>query len=342
MRSRDLPAWKANLYKFYAPRYRMPIRKSSKDKCPGPWKNYGAYFGRVGHAHFSMELLLREALTVAEEQEWKNFQKRRQHMASQVLLVMTRDLEREIKALGADVSKIARMMEYGRNKARTKDARDLKQKILEWITPGQPLTNADKKPDRGFNHQQIGALLCPVNLSWSDLETQSQLRHGTLDVVDCQWPSFLYPEGYFSWSNQWYGFLKSDILLKVYFALSSASYFMAWKGYVKELYDRLLDLLEDPRCEHEAEELMCWWNQQLFPVRLRLWEQQRNAKLEKAEMEKSREEDDIQDAFNAAFADVDFMSDAGEPEEGSEMDRSMMQLEDLIHVECCSDSAVNI
>lgn len=61
-------------------------------------------------------------------------------------------------------------MEYGRNKARTKDARDLKQKILEWITPGQPLTNADKKPDRGFNHQQIGALLCPVNLSWSDLE----------------------------------------------------------------------------------------------------------------------------------------------------------------------------
>lgn len=89
---------------------------------------------------------------------------------------------------------------------------------------------------------------------------------------------------------------------------------------------------------------------QLFPVELRLWEQQRNAKLKEAEVEKARGEDDIQDAFDAAFADVDFMSGRGELEDGSEMDLSMdessvdsiLQLEDLIHVEYCSDSAVTL
>lgn len=67
-------------------------------------------------------------------------------------------------------------------------------------------------------------------------------------------------------------------------------------------------------------------------------------------MDKAREENDIQDAFNVAFADVDFMGDGDELEDGSEMDRStdessedsIMQLEELIHVEYCSDSTSSI
>ena len=58
--------------------------------------------------------------------------------------------------------------------ARGDDTRSLKGAVLDWIVPiGQtlnPLLNRNKKDDHGFKHEHSGALLCPINLDWSDDE----------------------------------------------------------------------------------------------------------------------------------------------------------------------------
>ena len=58
--------------------------------------------------------------------------------------------------------------------ARGDDTRSLKGAVLDWIVPiGQtlnPSLNRNKKDDRGFKHERTGALLCPIDLDWSDDE----------------------------------------------------------------------------------------------------------------------------------------------------------------------------
>ena len=58
--------------------------------------------------------------------------------------------------------------------ARGDDTRSLKGAVLNWIVPiGQTLNlllNRNKKDDHGFKHECTGALLCPIDLDWSDDE----------------------------------------------------------------------------------------------------------------------------------------------------------------------------
>ena len=58
--------------------------------------------------------------------------------------------------------------------ARGDDTRSLKGAVLDWIVPiGQtlnPSLNGNKKDDCGFKHERTGALLCPIDLDWSDDE----------------------------------------------------------------------------------------------------------------------------------------------------------------------------
>ena len=62
----------------------------------------------------------------------------------------------------------------GASSARGDDTKSLKGAVLEWVAPkGQsldPPLSRNVKVDRGFNHERTGALMCPVNLNWSDLE----------------------------------------------------------------------------------------------------------------------------------------------------------------------------
>ena len=58
--------------------------------------------------------------------------------------------------------------------SRGDNTQSLKGAILDWITPqGQALNPPltwNKKDDHGFNHETTGALLCPIDLDWSDAE----------------------------------------------------------------------------------------------------------------------------------------------------------------------------
>ena len=73
-----------------------------------------------------------------------------------------------------DATLIFGQIQKGVSSAHADDTKSLKGSILDWITPqGQPLNPPlahNIKSDRGFNHEQTGALLCPASLNWSDLE----------------------------------------------------------------------------------------------------------------------------------------------------------------------------
>lgn len=65
-------------------------------------------------------------------------------------------------------------IQKGTSSARADDTKSLKSAVLDWINPrGQALNPPlvrNIKTDRGFHHEQTGALLCPAGLNWSDPE----------------------------------------------------------------------------------------------------------------------------------------------------------------------------
>ena len=70
------------------------------------------------------------------------------------------------------LSNLILQLRKGATGARGDDTKTLKGNVLEWITPkGQsliPPLYRNQKVDRGFHHERTGALLCPVDLDWSD------------------------------------------------------------------------------------------------------------------------------------------------------------------------------
>jgi hypothetical protein len=58
--------------------------------------------------------------------------------------------------------------------ARSDDTKSLKGIVLDWITPRDkaldPPLSRNIKTTRGYHHPVTGALLCPVELDWSDAE----------------------------------------------------------------------------------------------------------------------------------------------------------------------------
>lgn len=128
--------------------------------------------------------------------------------------------------------------------ARGDDTRGLKGAVLDWVTPqGQtlspPLTR-NRKDDRGFKHERTGALLCPIDLDWSNAEyvialvpscaalifhrTKEKLKSGTITVCGDQWPMMLY-SGLYDPLDPWNGLLRNYILVRV----SRHSYHMAFQ-----------------------------------------------------------------------------------------------------------------
>lgn len=91
---------------------------------------------------------------------------------SEEVIAEIADLVSGVSTLRYTYSYLMLQLRKGASGARGDDTKALKGNILEWITPkGQALNPPlyrNQKIDRGFHHQQTGALLCPVDLDWSD------------------------------------------------------------------------------------------------------------------------------------------------------------------------------
>ncbi|KAI5982080.1 hypothetical protein EDD15DRAFT_2378493 [Pisolithus albus] len=64
---------------------------------------------------------------------------------------------------------IFKELNKGADSARGDDATSLKSAVVHWLTsaePEEPLLRPDEKDGRGFDHDQTGHLLCPVDYNW--------------------------------------------------------------------------------------------------------------------------------------------------------------------------------
>jgi hypothetical protein len=127
-------------------------------------------------------------------------------------------------------------IQKGASGARSDDTKSLKGAILDWITPrGQQLNPPlarNIKTDRGFHHERTGALLCPADLDWSNIEyvlsfyfefvctlmflrTKEKLRNGEIIVSGDQLPLFIYQSYHYDPEDPWNGLLRSSLLVSV-------------------------------------------------------------------------------------------------------------------------------
>ncbi|KAG1896726.1 uncharacterized protein F5891DRAFT_1130222 [Suillus fuscotomentosus] len=256
-------------------RIRIPEKVSSSD----PLVSHGRHFGRTVFALCNYPALLTNGILRLEQMENTSLEdfsaeERREHCVFEQLLdsypglleQLTNSSEEEILHVGELIGK-------GAAGARGDNTKTLKSAVLDWIAPKgeaiQPPLHRNSKIDRGFNHELTGSLLCPAGLDWNNSQTKEHLRSGELLVCGDQWPVF-YP---------WCGLLWSCFLVCAYkhiftspssvrFALTSSSVFSRTDTMTDlETFDHsLLDLLEDPDELKEVDELLMWWNRQVFPA----------------------------------------------------------------------------
>ncbi|KAG1862623.1 hypothetical protein F4604DRAFT_1882268 [Suillus subluteus] len=168
----------------------------------------------------------------------------------------------------------------------------------------QPPLHRNSKINRGFNHELTGSLLCPAGLDWKDPDGEMSVcgdqwpvflyANHTYDADD-PWCGLLRnrllvsaykhvftspssvdkePKATRSGNARLHGMNAvtiasiSYIATQVRFALSSSSVFSRTDTTTdsETFYHSLLDLFEDPDECNEVDELLTWWNRQVFPT----------------------------------------------------------------------------
>ncbi|KAG2062737.1 hypothetical protein BDR04DRAFT_1039847 [Suillus decipiens] len=191
-----------------------------------PLVHYGCHFGRTVHALCNFQALLTNGILrmgeLAEIPE-ENFmaEEQQEHRIFQELLKSVVGLEECLMQGGDDkVDIVAELLTKGTSRARGDDTKSLKGSVLDWITPkGQnlvPSLSHNVKIDRGFHHEQMGALLCPAGLDWSHSETRAKLQSSEIVVTGDQWSLFLYADYHYDPEDPWNGLLRSALLVCAY------------------------------------------------------------------------------------------------------------------------------
>ncbi|KAG0694655.1 hypothetical protein DFH29DRAFT_985192 [Suillus ampliporus] len=232
-------------------------------------------------------------------------EERRKHHIFQELLKSVAGLEERLMEGGDDeVDVIAELLTKGASGAWGDDTKSLKGSVLDWITPkGQnliPPLARNVKIDCGFHHERTGALLCPAGLDWSNSETKTKLQSGEIVVTRDQWPLFLYADYHYDSEDPWNGLFRSALLVSAYkhiftspssvdrepkatcsvtlpsiayiatqvrFSLTSSPVFLHTDTVTdsERFYNSILDVFEDLDEKQEVDDLVVWWNRQIFP-----------------------------------------------------------------------------
>lgn len=200
---------------------------SRKKSCgTDPLVHHGRHFGRTVHALCTVSALINNGVIRTRElatqpDKIMTEEERGEHRVFKLLIQMISGLEnRLIEGSDEDVAHIAELIQKGASGARSDDTKSLKGAILDWITPrGQQLNPPlarNIKTDRGFHHERTGALLCPADLDWSNIETKEKLRNGEIIVSGDQLPLFIYQSYHYDPEDPWNGLLRSSLLVSAY------------------------------------------------------------------------------------------------------------------------------
>ncbi|KAJ7131817.1 hypothetical protein C8R43DRAFT_1133490 [Mycena crocata] len=113
-------------------------------------------------------------------------------------------------------------MRVGARNARSDDTKNIRAAIVPWLNlviPSiDPALDPDSRDNRGLYHDDLGALLCPIEFDWDDEEVRTAIREGDAgyQVTANSWWVGLYPAGAFDAANPDIGLFMNMILLKVY------------------------------------------------------------------------------------------------------------------------------
>ncbi|KAG1842831.1 hypothetical protein F4604DRAFT_1938527 [Suillus subluteus] len=146
------------------------------------------------------------------------------------------------------------------------------------------------KIDRGFNHDLTGFLLCPVGLDWNDSQTKEVYEVANYGSVEINGqflctpiiPMTLKIRGTVSFGAvYWYALISMSSHLQAlhchFYRIYCDSGSICLELVLcilrtdtttdsETFYHSLLDLLDDPDESKEVDELLTWWNRQVFPT----------------------------------------------------------------------------
>ncbi|KAF8226158.1 hypothetical protein L208DRAFT_1303342, partial [Tricholoma matsutake] len=229
----------------------------------------------------------------------------KQHRAFQQLLCMVPHLlEHLMEASNEECMAVAELIQKGISSARSDNTKSLKGVVLEWISPPSipvhPPLSRNVKTNRGYHHPTTSALLCPAGLDWNNAESVCEkLSSGEMPVHGDQWLILVYADQEYDPKTPWEGLFRSQILVWAFkhifttrsgnahihgmtwvttdslayvamqlpFALSSSLVFCQPDTMMdsEQFYKSVLGFLDDPEEKDEVDDLLNWWNCQVFP-----------------------------------------------------------------------------
>ncbi|KAL4063134.1 hypothetical protein J3A83DRAFT_4362700 [Scleroderma citrinum] len=252
-----------------------------------PLVHHGCHVGRAVHAFCNVQTLITNGLHAMSDDAPEDetlpavCSECKEHAVFWELLQSVPGLEDQLM-LSSEEEVIAMANLKGTNSTKADDTKGMKGLIIDWITPkGQsliPHIHHNVKSGHGFNHICTGALL-----------THTKLTNGKIQVARDQWPMFLYvfkhtfmlpssvdqePKVTHSGnaciqSMCW--MMKASlayVATQACFALTSAQVFSHTNLMTdsKHFYNSILELLNDSDEKGEVDQLMAWWNHQVFPL----------------------------------------------------------------------------
>ncbi|KAG0703966.1 hypothetical protein DFH29DRAFT_874071 [Suillus ampliporus] len=272
----------------------IPSKRGSSALQMGPQKK-ATVFALCNYPSLLTNSVLRlELLEDAPLEEFSAEEWREHHAFEQLLDSYPGLLDRLKDGSEEEILHVGELIGKGAAGARGNDTKTLKSVVLDWISPKgeaiQPPLHRNSKIDRGFNHELTGSLLCPAGLDWNDPQMKEHLQSGEMLVCGDQWPIFVYTHHIYDPEDPWCGLLRSCLLVCAYKHIftspssverepkamrsgnahlhSMNSVTIASMAYIttQTFYHSLLDLLEDPKECQEVDELLTWWNCQVFPT----------------------------------------------------------------------------
>ncbi|KAJ7785093.1 hypothetical protein DFH07DRAFT_948173 [Mycena maculata] len=116
---------------------------------------------------------------------------------------------------------IFKALTHGARNARSDDTKNLKAAIVPWLQRlfiNMPALDVESREDRGIYNDFVGALLCPTEYNWDDLQVRTMIREGDADhlVTAGSWFKGLYPHDKFDPENPDIGLFRNALLMNVW------------------------------------------------------------------------------------------------------------------------------
>ncbi|KAJ7782273.1 hypothetical protein DFH07DRAFT_728372, partial [Mycena maculata] len=110
---------------------------------------------------------------------------------------------------------------HGSRNTRSDDTKNLKAAIVPWLQRlfvDMPALDVESREDRGIYNDFVGALLCPTEYDWDDLEVRTMIREGDADhlITAGSWFKGLYPHDKFDPDNPDVGLFRNALLMNVW------------------------------------------------------------------------------------------------------------------------------